>query len=43
MFLIGTSSAIAIANINIILASLFIINTSLILALVKEPLYINYS
>ena len=43
MFSIGISSAIAIANINIILAPLPIINTSLILALAKEPLYINYN
>ena len=43
MFLIGTSSAIAIANINIMLALFLIINTPLILVLAKEPFYINYS
>ena len=43
MFSIGISSAIAIANINIILAPLFIVNTPLILALAKEPFCINYN
>ena len=43
VFLIGTSGAIAIANINIIFTPLSIVNTPLILALAKEPLYINYS
>ena len=42
MFLISISGAIAIANINIILAFFLIINTSSILALAKKPLYINY-
>ena len=43
MFLISTSGPIIIANINIIFAPLLIVNTSLILALTKEPFYINYS
>ena len=43
MFLISTSSAIVITNINIIFTFLFIINTFSILALAKEPFYIDYS
>ena len=43
MFLISTSGAIAITNINIIFTSLLIVNTNSILALAKKPLYINYS
>ena len=43
MFLISISSAITIANINIMLALFPIVNTPLILALAKEPLYIDYS
>ena len=43
VFSISISNAIAIVNVNIIFAPFFIVNTSLILTLAKEPFYINCS